>query len=184
MIQNKTTMKDDSYFIYKVNYKPKGWFKCTRQHVLNHILENKKMNLRDNPFVCYQIFTLTGELITTVNTVIEIADYLQVKLNGVETNIRIQRKHKFKKFIPFHHKYIIYVNSIEDLVSKINIQWNYYKLYKENILILITDSIQELSDLIQVNYQTLYDKLRRENIILINNYRIEYHKLDDVANHS
>ena len=35
-----------------------------------------------------------------------------------------------------------------------------------------------------VNYQTLYDKLRRENIILVNNYRIEYHKLDDVANHS
>lgn len=56
-------------------------------------------------------------------------------------------------------------------------------IFKENILILITDSIQELSDLIQVNYQTLYDKLRRENIILVNNYRIEYHKLDDVANH-
>lgn len=175
IINTKITMNDDSYFVYKFDYIPRKWFKCTREHVLNHILRDGKMNLKDNPFVAYQIFDLYGKNLINLNNITEISEYLDVKLDGVETNIRIQRKFNFQKQIPFHDKYIIYITSSEDLEESIIVDCNYYDLYKNNEFIIRTTSINKLKEIIQCGYSIIYDRIKKYYEFQIGEYKIKNH---------
>lgn len=172
-LENKTVMHDNTYFVYKFDYKGDYSRTCLTTDELLGKLKRNKLEIGGYFFVT-QFFNIDGTHIANFKDLREASESLHLNYYGLKTHVVLKKKYGFAKDMIYDDKYIVHISGIYDTLDKYEHNVHYYEIVDENNNREITSVVSKACKILNVNYDVFYRR-KRDNINNINGKTIIYH---------